>query len=279
MLGSAGAHSATNPRGWFGNDPSADVTTPAGVTAFDRRMLAYADTTIAVLKRANAQGLIVWDVEGQETPVSSYTGDPRYLPKEMDAIADQFFKKFTDAGLRVGVCVRPQRPVKTIYGDSYDQMEVADMAYNIKDKIAYAKRRWGCTLFYVDSDARHDDSMSWSVESAYTLDPASVFQDAAAANPDCLIIPEQKITRHFAYGAPYIELRQAVASTDPMALRVYPNAFSVINVSMDNPGGPLDARRGELISSVKRGDVLMFQCWYTASEFQPMLDIYKAAGR
>jgi hypothetical protein len=146
------------------------------------------------------------------------------------------------------------------------------------DKIATAKKRWGCTLFYVDSDASHDDSMGWSDESAYTLDSASIFQDAAAANPDCLIIPEQKITRHFAYGAPYVELRQDIAVTDPMTLRVYPNAFSVINISSDSPGGRMDTRRTDLINSVKRGDILMFRAWPNVPELQPVKDIYRAAA-
>ncbi|MBV9848790.1 MAG: hypothetical protein JO250_03795 [Armatimonadetes bacterium] len=149
--------SGKNPRGWFNNDPTVDVTTPEGRQSPQARLLDLADRSIPLLKATNAQGVIIWDIEGQEYPhAMSYVGDPRHLPAEVDPVADRFFQKFRDAGLRVGVCLRPQKPMKTLYADVPEQVQVADNLYNLNDKIAYAKKRWGCTLFYVDSNVHFD---------------------------------------------------------------------------------------------------------------------------
>lgn len=269
-----------NPRGWFNNDPTVDVTTPEGRQSLQTRLLDLADRSIGFLKATDAQGVIIWDMEGQEYPhAMSYVGDPRHLPPEVDPVADRFFQKFRDAGLRVGVCLRPQKPTKTLYGDVPEQTQVADDVYNLNDKIAYAKKRWGCTLFYVDSNVHFDLGASPSDGNAYELLPARLFEDVAAANPDVLLIPEQQATRYYAYAPPYDELRQGVAATPEAVRRVYPEAFTVISVATDTGGGPLDTRRAELIDSVRRGDILLFRAWYEAPERKPVQEIYKAAGR
>src|SRR5262249_2010736 len=140
-------------RGWLHDPKGVDVTTPGGQAAFKQRMLQYANSSVAIMKKAGAQGSIVWDLEGQQDPhMTGYLGDPRSLPPEMDAIADEFFAHLRAEGLRTGVCVRPQRPVRPAYGDGVVQIEVTDPAQNLIDKIAYAKKRWGCSLFYVDSN-------------------------------------------------------------------------------------------------------------------------------
>ena len=65
-----------------------------------------------------AQGAITWDPEGQRTG-HTYYGDPRIISDiapEMEhrgtharATIDEYFRRFEEAGLRHGVCVRPQR--------------------------------------------------------------------------------------------------------------------------------------------------------------------------
>ena len=95
---------SNNPRGWFLDPKGVDVTTPAGRAAFKERVLQYADGSVALLKKMGAQGSIVWDLEGQEYPhATSYLGDPRSLPEEMDAVADEFFARLRSDGLRTGV--------------------------------------------------------------------------------------------------------------------------------------------------------------------------------
>jgi hypothetical protein len=100
-----------NPRGWWGlRENKADIRTPEGKAVFDKWIMDYADRLIAVADKAGSQGVIIWDLEGKQYPGDVYYGDPRimkYVAPEMEAQADAFFKKLRDAGLRVGVCLRP----------------------------------------------------------------------------------------------------------------------------------------------------------------------------
>jgi hypothetical protein len=100
-----------NPRGWWGlRDNGANIDTPEGRAIFDKWIISYADQLIAVSDKAGSQGVIVWDLEGKQYPGCVYYGDPRimkYTAPEMEAQADAFFKKLRDAGLRVGMCIRP----------------------------------------------------------------------------------------------------------------------------------------------------------------------------
>lgn len=262
FLSSSDLHAPTNPRGWL-NDRTVDVTTPAGLAAFHRRVLEYADTSVRILKEMNAQGMVLWDPEGQEYPhATSYLGDPRSLPAEIEPVIDAFFQRFRTAGLRTGICVRPQRPVRGAYSPEVVQQEVPDPAANLIAKITLAKRRWGCTLFYVDSNGDPGQPMD-----------AAIFQRVAAAHPDVLLMPEHQNVRYYAYTAPYDELRGGVTSTPAEVRDVYPGAFTAIAVA----DGPIDARRAELVQAVRRGDLLLFRGWFDDSYNRKVREIYSAA--
>lgn len=269
-------HSASNPRGWFLDPKNVDVTTPQGREAFAKRLSDYADESIKVLKANNAQGMIVWDLEGQEYPhATSYLGDPRSLPPEMEALADQFFAKFKAAGLRTGLTIRPQVPVRAAYGNEVNQIELPDVAHNLIKKIAYARKRWGCTLFYVDSNVHFDVRREGKDGNAYRLMDASIFQEVAAAFPDVLLIPEHQDTHYYAYTAPYDELRQNATGTPASVTTIYPQAFGVIYV----PDGPIDQKRDELVAAVKRGDILLFRGWWADENNAKVKSIYESAGK
>jgi hypothetical protein len=252
FLSTSAAGWAANPRGWL-QDSTIDTATPAGVANFRRRVLAYADGSIAILRKMNAQGMITWDVEGQQYPHAiSYIGDPRVfetLAPEMRGVADEYFKRFRDAGLRVGVCIRPQRLEVMDGGVVRGQAPVTDPTDLLMEKVRYAQKRWGATLFYVDSNVNGDD-----------LNPidAAVFQKLAAAFPDSLFIPEHSRMRYYAYAAPYRELRQGHASTAADVRAVYRDSFSVIYTA----DGPIDQRYDDLVAGVKGGDVLLFRGWF-----------------
>jgi hypothetical protein len=102
-----------NPRGWWGfKDTQDDIRTPEGRAAFDKWIMGYADQVINVCEKSGSQGVIVWDLEGKQYPGAVYYGDPRimkYTAPEMESMADAFFKKLREAGLRVGVCLRPNQ--------------------------------------------------------------------------------------------------------------------------------------------------------------------------
>lgn len=254
----------TNPRGWF-NDKSLDITTPKGLSEFHDRLMQLADDNIRIMKDMDAQGMIVWDPEGGEYPhPTTYLGDPRSLPKEMDTIADEYFKKFRDAGFRTGICIRPQRPVRPAYGDTVFQLTLqdpGDRKTNVNGKIAEAQKRWGCTIFYLDSNSYwYDDPFIQGIKQGYSgkvLDD-NLLRQLMELHPDILLIPEAEGLQTYAYAAPYIQLNyDKLASTPASVNRVYPQAFSV-QMAIE---GPMDERHDELVAAVKRGDILLFRAF------------------
>ena len=110
----------TNPNGYF-NDAEVDVTTEQGLAAFRKRLLELAERTAQIANDTDAQGVIVWDLEGaRHGHPTTYIGDPRQLDAvapemqwrpDPDAkpTADAFFEVFDKAGLKTGLTVRPQR--------------------------------------------------------------------------------------------------------------------------------------------------------------------------
>ncbi len=256
FLSSNGAHPATNPRGWFNNAADVDVTSPAGLARFRERLLNYADESITVLKGMGAQGTIAWDPEGQEFTDATYYGDPRLtsrLAPETDykgaailGCMDAFFKKFRDAGLRVGVCIRPQE-IHFVQG-APRQDDSPDPVATLKSKIEYARKRWGCTLFYVDSTVKGNEALD-----------ADVFRQAASAFPDVLLMPENETLRDYAYTAPLNSFQHhAVTSTPPGVRDVYPRAFSVLLAG----DGDFTKYHDALVAAVRRGDILLFHGWW-----------------
>ncbi|BDI32084.1 hypothetical protein CCAX7_41350 [Capsulimonas corticalis] len=265
-------HSASNPRGWL-MEPTMDVVSERGRAAFRKRIMDYADESVKFLQEMNAQGMVTWDIEGEEYPqATTYIGDPRLtktLAPEMDAIADEYFKKFTDAGLKTGLCVRPQILRHT--AAATEQTEISDPAKVVGvlyDKMVYAHKRWGCTLFYVDSNG--DPNVPY--------DPA-IFHNVAVklkkSGISALIMPEHQNTRYYADTAPYDELRLGVTTTPADIRDVYPGAFSAIYA----PDGPLDKDHDALVAAVKRGDILMFRGWWADPQNPQISKIYQDAGR
>lgn len=269
VLASIGKHAAGNPRGWFNNVTEVDVTTPAGLEAFRTRLLAYADESIRQLRAANAQGMITWDVEGEEIDDVCYYGDPRLAERVAPETAfrgclDAYFKKFRDAGFRVGVCLRPQQ-IRFVNGVP-KQEDPPDPESVLRAKIAYARRRWGCTLFYLDS----------TVDAERRALPADLFQHLAEANRDVLLVPENETLRDYAYAAPLNSFQHhGVTSTPPGARLVYPRAFSVLFAMEGDYAHHFDA----LVASVRRGDILLFRGWWADPNNAEIRRIYEAAAK
>jgi hypothetical protein len=276
FLASSGINVATNPRRWTLNEGKIDITTDQGKAAFRTALLKLADDSIKVLKDVNAQGMITWDPEGQEFLGSCYYGDPRLAPtlapetdfkadRGMSAI-DEYFDKFRRAGLKVGVCLRPQQMKMTdgkpVQGAANNQQA----AQVLKDKLAYAKKRWGCTLFYIDSTV---------VVTANSLDP-DVFKAVADAYPDVLLIPENESMRYFAYSAPLNSyVHHKVSSTPAGARMVYPRAFSVLMA----PDGDRPEDHDALVTAVRHGDILLFNGWYNNEGVTKIKKLYEEANR
>ena len=257
---------ATNPRCWFG-DSTVDTTTPAGIAAFQQRVLAYAANSVAICKAENAQAAITWDIEGQQFPqATSYIGDPRLvdtLAPELSGVIDAYFKTFTDAGLKVGMTIRPQQLVLSDDNQQAYQEDVADPGALMIQKIQYAKQRWGATVFYVDSNGAPDNPMS----------PA-FFQEVTNAIPGILLIPEHSNLEYYSNTAPYGQLNMGVTGTPANVQLAYPKAFSVTTISDGDVADNLAA----LVSSVARGDILFFRGWFAANENAQVQQIYGQAA-
>jgi len=282
MLASVDAphHSATNPRGWL-NDPKLDVITPEGREVFRRKVLGWAGRSVSQCRLREAQGAILWDVEGEEYRPIVYVGDPRKvtaLAPELDAVADEVFKMFADAGLKTGVCIRPSRVVRPTPESAWRHVHMGfDPVEEMSEKIAYVKKRWGCSLFYVDTNVTW--AYSDKQQEAADAEPeswimrAKLMRRLAERHPDVLIVPELQYTGYYSHVSGYKELRQGYASTPWRVLLTYPQAFSVINVG----DGPIADRRADLVSAVRRGDILMFRGWFNSPENAAVQSIYQEA--
>lgn len=239
---------------------SIDVHTEDGKKRFADAALALVDGAVTRLKQQNAQGVLVWDLEGQQFPQpdTSYIGDPSLLPKlspEMDAVADEFFQRITKAGLRCGVTIRPQRLDTSSSAPHQKEVAAAETAKVLLQKMQYARKRWGCTMFYVDSDGGPNDATA-----------PSVFADILKQMPDTLIIPENIWPKDYAYTAPLASFTALYKPlhTPPEALSIWPRAFTLTYIG-DAPGHSLKSK-GELWKSfteaVAHGDILTFRSWF-----------------
>ena len=286
--GKAAADPARNPRRFFVNSGGSDLNlrTPDGLARFQARVLRYAADAAQNLDRLHAQGAITWDIEGEQHPhATSYVCSPDQIAQtapEMESIVtdnsspykgmkldDAYFKTLRDAGQRVGVCIRPQHFTMKADGTAEQvNLPEAEVAAELIRKMRYAHDRWGATLFYLDSTVQADGG---------TLNP-QIVQQAAAALPDSLLIPEESTPRYYAYTAPFFTfLFHTDLGTDPVIHRYYKNAFSV-NLVNDVAPSKLAEYRAQLTRSVRHGDILMVHADYWHPNNDTVLAIYRDAA-
>ncbi len=245
FMASSHFSSPANPRGWF-NDKSLDFTGPGGKERFRKVLLDYADTSITNMLRLGAQGVIVWDVEGGEFPhKTSYIGDPRAVDKlapEMAPVAGEFFKRFRDAGLRVGVTIRPQ---ELVFDQGHPrQATVFDTHRLLLQKIDYARTNWGVTIFYLDSNYGF-----WRPDEVWQL------RLLALERPDILLIPEHYYLPYWAFSAPLVSLSKGKLDiTTRLAHNLFPNSFQALYIA--------DASSDEARDAWRKGDIILFRAWY-----------------
>ena len=278
FLANSGINSATNPRRWSFNAGKIDVSTEEGRKSFREALLQLADQSISVLKRTNAQGMITWDPEGEEFLGACYYGDPSLVSRltpEMEvkgsrekSVIDEYFEKFRAARLKVGVCIRPQQIAIRNREPVHQDTDDGHATEVLRERIGYARQRWGCTLFYVDSTT----TAAIGGRSYYP----DVFKAVAQAYPDVLLIPENESMRYFAYSAPLNSyVHHKITSTPVGARLVYQNAFSVLMAS----DGDRPEHHTALVDAVRRGDILLFNCLYNDAGAEKIQKIYSEAGR
>ena len=246
----------SNVRNWsVSPNELLDIRTSEGLRKFRAKVFEFADNSIKNLKDMNAQGMITWDIEGQQYPHPlSYIGSPELLSKmapEMEILADEYFAKFRTAGMRTGICLRPDSVVFIKENNWINHIPVKDPVATLIKKIKYARKRWGCTIFYVDSNIQSDGE---------TMD-ASVFQKVQGACPDVLLIPEHERLLYYAATAPYGELKAGTLVVGDDIKATYPGAFMVLNVA-DGLTGNERKDLSDLTKSLKQGNILLFRAWY-----------------
>jgi hypothetical protein len=180
------------------------------------------------------------------------------------SVIDEYFEKFRSAGLRTGICLRPQ-DIAMINGKPVHQAADDDQATRIlREKVAYAKQRWGCTLFYVDSTAT----------SGRPFYP-DVFKAVAQAFPDVLLIPENESMRYFAYSAPLNSYQHHKITSTPFGARlVYPKSFSVLMAA----DGDKPEDHSALLNAVRNGDILLLNGWYGGPVAEKIKKLYAEAA-
>jgi hypothetical protein len=299
--GVQGQQQKVNPRRWMVvvDGGRFDITTPEGKIQFRQGLLKWADNSIKIHLEAGAQGMVTWDIEGQEFPSATFYGEPHLIgelapemeeevevtfiengqPKMMKMLlVDAYFRKFRDAGLRTGVCLRPQDLKFRPNGDPYQAVTSGEEAYqDMKEDLEYAKKRWGCTLFYIDSTVDYKAKGS--------LDP-ELFMRLQQEHPDVLLMPENQTLRYYTCSAPLDSMvHHAVTRTAPRIRDLWPEAFTV---TMANGGTTVlgDAsntpevraeRREQMLNGVKQGDILMFSGWYMNPGIEEIKSIYNDA--
>jgi hypothetical protein len=282
MTAGVSASSLTNPRGWF-NQPTANYVSVGGFAQFGADMLNRAAAEVQILTNMNAQGVVIWCPEGCELP-ESYIGDPRlipYLAPEMDAVADQVFAIFRNAGLRVGVCLRahdltagaslpavatngqvfiltnaPFGQKSYYYTNGWIQTNgncVTAQSYtDLLAKVQYANSRWGCTLFYIDSMGEIDNwgpiavSACTNIMNVYTnvlLMPESAFLGYGATNMYAMCAP---------YISPLYEGYFIPTNVPPL----YPKAFGALLIE------PPYTNVTSIVASIRAGNIMIFDSWY-----------------
>jgi hypothetical protein len=271
-----------------------------------KRMLEHADHLIAQMKKLDAQGMIVWNIEGNTPPQIKYAGDPHmieYMCPEADAVADEFFTKFRDAGFRVGVCLRPseiavgeiakspwlksENPNATspyAYFHNYDH-KVVSPADILSAKVAYAKKRWGCTLFYVDTnDAAGFTPQTDEEKAAWPKNPdgtpkwyhellnEDVWAKVLERHPDVLFTIEHTPLIQYTVNAPYDDGLAGISGTPPVVRATWPEAFKCIS----GLGGQSPGNTWKWVERLTKGDVVLGGGPFDMQEF--IAAVVAAAG-
>jgi hypothetical protein len=228
-------------------------------------------------------------------------GDPRvfasgYAP-EMDAVADQIFSTFTQAGYRVGVTLRPQSmqwgttlPSTCTYSTDNNYK-----SYFIKVNAPYLQKFYACydpagvkwslipnangsqtSLTSNQVQAEEAQLLSkaqyahnrWGatlfyVDSAVWVGGtplnAQIFRDLQAAMPDSLFMPEQSYLDTLSATAPFQDPKNATAAKfTPVTWRwAYPNGAMTMNLS-NCQGGCWNSNLANFDIGQKIGDIPMY---------------------
>ncbi len=307
--------SEANPRGWrhaMGIPDTWDVREDKknGYAEFHKYALQAADRLVAHGRKLGLQGIVVWQPCGQEYAKQSYYGEPRlmpYLAPEMEGIADEFYARIRKGGLRPGICIRPnihyagdadKKPVPwdqietlcprhwvspksdtDVYHPDvkipYARAEAQSPMERLSEKIKYAQKRWGCTIFYIDTNhfwrPRDRSTGGWAWKGKMMA--AEDFEELCRRHPDVLLIPEHEYVQYWSATAPYLQPPGYGWCTPADVRAVYPKAFSVMCTSIG--GKHIQDHLAVYLRAVCNGDIFMPPGWYGG---KPEVKFYRQAA-
>ncbi len=303
--------SALNPRGYL-NDPLLDVSS---TTLFRKKMLEAADRTLANMNSMNPkpQGLMIWDLEGQEfNHAFTYVGYPSKIADmapEMDRIADEYLKRFTDAGYKIGMTLRPSEfgsgPTLPSTCQSNSNYELADKF--ILTTASYPNRSYFCAstnawsqqglglqvTLTKDADILENLRSKvtyarnrWGAKIFYvdsTVYPGGtpinfeIWRTLQKEFPDTLFFPENEASMYFGSSAPFNQANMGVFETFSGAKNIYPQAFSVIQAT-DGVNYADPATYNRALAAIKAGNIYMVDGWYASPQNTQILKVYRDAA-
>lgn len=129
---------------------SAVVANAKGDAAVEKALFVPVSQSIARAKAGNAQAVIIWD--SGEPDGMHYVGDPRMEFSPFTTPVKQYvYALCRAAGLKVGCTIRPGILVKRSDG-TYDRLKSQTIADDLGAKADFARRNFGTTIYYVDSN-------------------------------------------------------------------------------------------------------------------------------
>jgi hypothetical protein len=184
-----------------------------------------------------------------------------YISPIVNGYIDDLVKTVTQAGLRIGFCVRDcfyQLNTATGKWVPAPYTDERTRRYDLGSKISYARNRWGATLIYLDSFSG----------------TATTLQKLAQDFPSVLLMPEQGYPARwiYQYAAPFemVNLyRDQTRWDDRQAIPTARQVSYAANQPFDG-----STRAGEIQNGILHGDILMVRSWWTGgSDWQFARDL------
>jgi peptidoglycan hydrolase-like protein with peptidoglycan-binding domain len=272
-----------------------------------------------IITRMNAmtprsQALLIWDIEGWEYDGFVFVGHPSTLPllsPQMNAVADEMFAKFRNAGYKIGVTLRPNKfgtgttPPPACKFDSNPLGTVNDVF--IKSNAPVGQKIMSCTASgtyavvpwaYPQTTDSADEAYNilsseityakkrWGMNIFYVDSTVftsgghvldfQVFRRLQQAFPDALLLPENEDDGDYGAAAPYNDIRINPMDTPDLPKLLYPQAFQAIEVSSGNLTDP--RVHDVLVQSLKNGNMFFVDAWWDNPSNAQVLQMYREAA-
>jgi hypothetical protein len=284
---------SVNPGGLGYKGADFDLTTGAGLKALQSYLNNTATTVIKNLQACHAQGIIVWDFDGEPSQGGwpAYIGAPNQMmqadggwwPAGVLTAYQDFVGKIKAAGFAVGCCLRCDTlivkngyPVKQL---TYQGTTTAKA--DLLAKCSWAYQNLSCTLFYWDSYNLANGNPAYDQYLAHYVMEQLGQPLLITCEEGSTLQPPQEYINSYADSPLYCPLPAADAKWDvvplnPSILAVYPAAFCCVNV--DEGTGITPSNYSALFDAFGAGQALpLFQCWWGTANI-PYLKQMVAAG-